>query len=54
MMGAQTVVTGVTAVVAQSMVELGIEMTPFKTVGDLQGGVEYAEHLLGYGTVKAK
>lgn len=48
MMGAQTVVTGVTADVAQSMVALGIEMTPFKTVGDLQGGVEYAERLLGY------
>lgn len=48
MMGARTVVTGVTAEVAQSMVALGIEMTPFKTVGDLQGGVEYAEHLLGY------
>jgi rsbT co-antagonist protein RsbR len=54
MMGAQTVVTGVTADVAQSMVALGIEMTPFKTVGDLQGGVEYAEHLLGYDTVRKK
>jgi len=48
LMGAQTIVTGVTAEVAQSMVDLGIEMTPFKTVGDLQGGLEYAEQLLGY------
>jgi rsbT co-antagonist protein RsbR len=54
MMGAHTVVTGVTAEVAQSMVALGIEMTPFKTVGDLQGGVEYAEHLLGYDVTRAK
>jgi rsbT co-antagonist protein RsbR len=48
LMGAHTIVTGVTAEVAQSMVALGIEMTPFKTIGDLQGGIEYAEHLLGY------
>jgi rsbT co-antagonist protein RsbR len=48
LMGAHTIVTGVTADVAQSMVALGIEMTPFKTVGDLQGGIEHAEHLLGY------
>lgn len=54
MMGAHTVVTGVTAEVAQSMVALGIEMTPFKTVGDLQGGVEYAEHLLGYEVTRTK
>lgn len=54
MMGAHTVVTGVTAEVAQSMVALGIEMTPFKTVGDLQGGVEYAEHLLGYDVTRIK
>lgn len=47
LMGATTIVTGVTADVAQSMVALGIEMTPFKTVGDLQGGLEYAEQLLG-------
>src|SRR5262249_16984655 len=45
LMGATTIVTGVTAEVAQSMVAIGIEMTPFKTVGDLQGGLEYAEHL---------
>lgn len=54
MMGAHTVVTGVTAEVAQSMVALGIEMTPFKTVGDLQGGVEYAENLLGYDVTRTK
>ncbi|HSD89279.1 MAG TPA: protoglobin domain-containing protein [Kofleriaceae bacterium] len=51
LMGAHTIVTGVTADVAQSMVALGIEMTPFKTVGDLQGGIEHAEALLGYRVV---
>ena len=48
LMGAYAIVTGITAEVAQSMVALGIEMAPFKTVGDLQGGVELAEERLGY------
>ncbi len=48
LMGAFAIVTGITAEVAQSMVALGIEMAPFTTVGDLQGGVELAEERLGY------
>jgi rsbT co-antagonist protein RsbR len=47
-MGAYAIVTGITADVAQSMVSLGIELAPFTTVGDLQGGVELAEERLGY------
>jgi rsbT co-antagonist protein RsbR len=52
LMGAYAIVTGITADVAQSMVALGIELTPFTTVGDLQGGVELAEHRLGYHVVR--
>jgi rsbT co-antagonist protein RsbR len=48
LMGALAIVTGITADVAQSMVALGIELAPFTTVGDLQGGVELAEDRLGY------
>lgn len=48
LMGAYAIVTGISADVAQSMVALGIEMAPFTTVGDLQGGVELAEERLGY------
>lgn len=48
LMGALAIVTGITADVAQSMVALGIELAPFTTVGDLQGGVELAEERLGY------
>jgi rsbT co-antagonist protein RsbR len=51
-MGAFTIVTGITADVAQSMVALGIELSPFTTVGDLQGGVELAEERLGYHVVR--
>lgn len=47
LMGAHAIVTGVSADVAQSMVALGIELAPFKTVGDLQGGLEDAERMLG-------
>ena len=48
LMGARVIVTGVSAEVAQSMVELGIDLGPFTTIGDLQGGVEDAERILGY------
>jgi rsbT co-antagonist protein RsbR len=48
LMGALVIVSGVSADVAQSMVALGIELRPFTTVGDLQGGIEDAERMLGY------
>jgi rsbT co-antagonist protein RsbR len=54
LMGAKTIVSGVSADVAQSMVALGIELSPFKTVGDLQGGLEDAERILGYRVVPAE
>ncbi|HEY5950465.1 MAG TPA: protoglobin domain-containing protein [Kofleriaceae bacterium] len=54
LMGAHTIVSGVSADVAQSMVALGIELSPFTTVGDLQGGLEDAEELLGYRVVQAE
>jgi rsbT co-antagonist protein RsbR len=48
LMGAIVIVTGLSAEVAQSLVGLGIELTKLNTVGDLQGGIEEAERLLGY------
>ncbi len=54
LMGARTIVSGVSADVAQSMVSLGIELSPFRTVGDLQGGLEDAERMLGYRVVQAE
>ncbi len=54
LMGARTIVSGVSADVAQSMVALGIELSAFKTVGDLQGGLEDAERMLGYRVVPAE
>jgi rsbT co-antagonist protein RsbR len=48
LMGARVIVTGLSSEVAQSLVALGIELTRLNTVGDLQGGLEEAERVLGY------
>lgn len=48
LMGASTIVTGLSSEVAQSLAALGIDLGKLNTVGDLQGGMEEAERLLGY------
>jgi rsbT co-antagonist protein RsbR len=48
LMGALVIVTGLSSEVAQSLVELGIDLARLNTVGDLQGGIEEGERLLGY------
>jgi len=48
LMGATVIVTGLSADVAQSLVVLGIDLAKLNTVGDLQGGLEEAEYLLGH------
>jgi rsbT co-antagonist protein RsbR len=48
LMGATVIVTGLSADVAQSLVALGIDLGKLKTIGDLQGGLEEAEQMLGY------
>jgi rsbT co-antagonist protein RsbR len=48
LMGAAAIVTGLSADVAQSLVALGVDLSKINTVGDLQGGLEAAERLLGY------
>jgi rsbT co-antagonist protein RsbR len=46
LMGANVIVTGLSAEVAQSLVALGIDLRGIHAVGDLQGGLEDAERLL--------
>ncbi|CAN5907699.1 STAS domain-containing protein [soil metagenome] len=48
LMGASVVVTGLSPEIAQTLVSLGIDLGRMTTVGDLQGGIEEAERLLGY------
>jgi rsbT co-antagonist protein RsbR len=52
LMGAAVIVTGLSAGVAQSMILLGIDLAGVTTAGDLQGGIEEAERLLGYRVVR--
>jgi rsbT co-antagonist protein RsbR len=51
LMGATVIVTGLSSEVAQSLATLGIDLAKLNTVGDLQGGIEEAERLLGYRVV---
>jgi rsbT co-antagonist protein RsbR len=53
LMGANVIVTGLSAEVAQSLVALGVDLTSIRTMNDLQGGLEEAERLLGYRVVHA-
>jgi rsbT co-antagonist protein RsbR len=51
LMGATVIVTGLSADVAQALVALGVDLGRINTIGDLQGGLEEAERLLGYKVV---
>jgi rsbT co-antagonist protein RsbR len=48
LMGASTILTGLSPEIAQIVVELGVDLSMMRTVGDLQGGLEEAERLAGY------
>jgi rsbT co-antagonist protein RsbR len=48
LMGASTILTGLSSEIAQTLVELGVDLSMMRTVGDLQGGLEEAERLAGY------
>src|SRR4030081_2752710 len=48
LMGATVIVTGLSPEIAQTLVTIGVDLGKMNTVGDLQGGIEQAERLLGY------
>jgi rsbT co-antagonist protein RsbR len=48
LLGATVIVTGLSSEIAQTLVTIGVDLAKMKTVGDLQGGIEEAERLLGY------
>ncbi len=50
LMGASAIITGLSSKIAQTLVDLGVDLSMMNTVGDLQGGLEQAERLLGYRT----
>src|SRR5919109_1073003 len=47
LMGAETIITGLSPDIAQTLVDLGVDLARMRTIGDLQGGLEGAERLLG-------
>ena len=46
LMGATAILTGLSSKIAQTLVDLGVDLGMMKTVGDLQGGLEEAERVL--------
>lgn len=48
LMGANVIVTGLSSEIAQTLVTIGVDLGKINAVGDLQGGIEEAERMLGY------
>src|SRR5512139_2688996 len=48
LMGASVIIRGLSSEIAQTLVTIGVELSKMNAVGDLQGGIEEAERLLGY------
>jgi rsbT co-antagonist protein RsbR len=48
LMGANVIITGLSPEIAQTLVTIGVDLSKMNTIGDLQGGLEEAERLLGY------
>lgn len=48
LMGAKAIITGLSPDVAQALVSIGVDVARFNAVGNLQGGIEEADRMLGY------
>ena len=48
LMGSSVIITGLSPEIAQTLVTIGVDLSKMNTIGDLQGGLEEAERLLGY------
>src|SRR5688572_24764522 len=48
LMGASVIITGLSPDIARTLVTIGVDLSKMNTIGDLQGGLEEAERLLGY------
>jgi rsbT co-antagonist protein RsbR len=48
LMGASAIISGLSSKIAQTIVDLGVDLSMMRSVGDLQGGLEEAERLIGY------
>jgi rsbT co-antagonist protein RsbR len=53
LMGAGVIVTGLSSDIAQTLVTIGVDLSKITTVGDLQGGIEEAERVLGFTVIRS-
>ncbi len=54
LMGASVIITGLSSEIAQTLVTIGVDLSKMNAVGDLQGGIEEAEQLLGYKVIEVE
>src|SRR5437867_5719516 len=54
LMGAGVIITGLSSETAQTLVTIGVDLSKMNAVGDLQGGIEEAERLLGYKVIQVE
>ena len=52
LMGASVIITGLSSKIAQTLVTIGVDLGKMNTIGDLQGGIEEAERLLGFRVIR--
>ena len=52
LLGTQVVITGIRPEIAQTLVNLGVDLSMMQSVGDLQGGIEEAELQLSYAVTR--
>ena len=53
LMGATVIVSGLSSEIARTLATIGVDLMRMRTVGDLQGGIEEAERLLGYELIRS-
>jgi rsbT co-antagonist protein RsbR len=52
LMGAQTIVTGISTEIAQTLVRIGVDLSELNTLGNLNTGITEANRILGYKVVR--
>src|SRR4051812_22154404 len=52
LMGASVIITVLSPEIAQTLVTIGVDLSRMDTIGDLQGGLEEAERLLGFSVTR--
>jgi rsbT co-antagonist protein RsbR len=54
LMGASVIITGLSSDIARTLVTIGVDLSKMNTIGDLQGGIEEAERLLGFRVTRSE